>query len=119
MRKGPFAKSALAFLLLAGVAATGIAGATPAQARVVVGVGFGFGPFWGVPYPYPYPYPYAYPYPAPPPYYAPSAVYAPAADPGYGVASSTWYYCDNPRGYYPDVPQCNSGWRAVPANSVQ
>jgi hypothetical protein len=24
-----------------------------------------------------------------------------------------WYYCDNPPGYYPYVPQCPSGWRPV------
>jgi hypothetical protein len=116
MKQGLFAKSALALFVLASLVAIDIVDATPAAARVVVG----FGPFWGFPfpYPYPYPYPYAYPYPAPPPYYAPSAAYAAPADPGYGVAPSTWYYCANPRGYYPDVPQCNSGWRAVPASSV-
>jgi TatA/E family protein of Tat protein translocase len=26
-----------------------------------------------------------------------------------------WYYCDNPLGYYPYVPQCPGGWRPVPA----
>jgi hypothetical protein len=24
-----------------------------------------------------------------------------------------WYYCDNPQGYYPYVPQCPGGWRQV------
>jgi hypothetical protein len=24
-----------------------------------------------------------------------------------------WYYCDNPPGYYPYVPQCPGGWRQV------
>jgi hypothetical protein len=24
-----------------------------------------------------------------------------------------WYYCDAAKGYYPYVPQCPSGWRAV------
>jgi hypothetical protein len=28
--------------------------------------------------------------------------------------SPVWYYCDNPRGYYPSVPACATGWRAVP-----
>jgi hypothetical protein len=24
------------------------------------------------------------------------------------------YWCDNPRGYYPEVTSCPSGWRKVP-----
>ena len=24
-----------------------------------------------------------------------------------------WYYCQNPAGYYPSVPQCPSGWLQV------
>jgi len=53
---------------------------------------------------YPYPaYPYAdVPYPASPP---PTVGPAPA---------SAWYYCDNPRGYYPYVAQCSSPWQPVP-----
>lgn len=26
-----------------------------------------------------------------------------------------WYYCDNPRGYYPYVRVCPNGWQRVPA----
>jgi hypothetical protein len=26
-----------------------------------------------------------------------------------------WYYCDNPAGYYPNVPTCNGSWREVAA----
>lgn len=26
-----------------------------------------------------------------------------------------WYYCDNPPGYYPYIPNCWTPWRAVPA----
>lgn len=117
MKKGLFAKSAVAFSLLAALLSVGVVDATPARAGVVIGFGFGF-PFFGYPYPYPYP-PYAYPYPAPAPYYAPSVGYTPSLGPGYGAAPSTWYYCDNPRGYYPYVPQCYSGWHAVPATAVQ
>lgn len=44
---------------------------------------------------YPVPvYPYPDPYAAPPPVY---------------------YWCDNPRGYYPAVPACARPWRIVPA----
>lgn len=25
-----------------------------------------------------------------------------------------WYYCDSYRAYYPNVPYCPEGWRAVP-----
>ena len=73
---------------------------------------FGFGGGFGAPY-YPYayaPYPYYYP---PPVYYAPPAYYAPAPAPP--PPSPSWYYCDNPQGYYPYVPSCASGWRQVPA----
>jgi len=116
-KKRLVARSALAIF---GLVAIGIVSAAPAQARVFIG--FGFGPFWGFPFPYPYvfpPFPFAYPFPSPPPYYSPSAAWAPPVDPGYGTASSTWYYCDNPRGYYPYVRQCHTGWRAVAASSVQ
>lgn len=115
------AKSALAVCALALVGTATVAMPTPADARVFVG--FGFGPFWGYPYyPYPYPYAYPYPYPAPPVVYSPG--YAPA-DPGYApapaaaAAPATWYYCNNPPGYYPYVQQCSTGWRAVPAQPSQ
>jgi len=29
--------------------------------------------------------------------------------------TSSWYYCDNPQGYYPYVQQCPGGWKQVPA----
>ena len=29
------------------------------------------------------------------------------------MAASYWYYCQNPQGYYPYVPQCPSGWMQV------
>jgi hypothetical protein len=71
--------------------------------RVAIGIGIGrfWGPFWA---------PYAAPVVVPPPVVvtpAPSVVVPPAAPPTF------WYYCDNPRGYYPYVSQCPSGWRAV------
>lgn len=106
-----FARSALALAALAAVAATGMAGSTPAEARVFVG--FGFAPWWGYPYGYPYPY-----YPAPPVVYAPSYVPpGPAYGPGPAPAAApaTWYYCDAPAGYYPYVQHCRTEWRPVPA----
>lgn len=64
-----------------------------------------------------------YVYPYGPPVYAPAPVYvAPpiyVAPPVYvapqGPApAQSWYYCDNPQGYYPNVPSCNTPWRQVP-----
>jgi hypothetical protein len=53
----------------------------------------------GVYYFYPAP---IYPYPDP---YVPPAV---APNPTY------WFYCGNPQGYYPYVPQCSVPWQQVP-----
>jgi len=41
-------------------------------------------------------------------------VLAPAAPPYAAPPPPTWYYCDNPKGYYPSVATCTSGWRTVP-----
>ena len=30
-------------------------------------------------------------------------------------AAPMWYYCDSPKGYYPYVHSCPSGWQKVPA----
>lgn len=84
-----------------------------AQARVVVGFGF------GVPV-MPAPWYYAPPpavYAPPPVVYAPPPVYvAPPPQPTYlSQPTPNWYYCDNPKGYYPYVATCNGPWRQVPA----
>ena len=55
-------------------------------------------------------------YPYPDPYTPPVVVQVPSAPPAQPQAlPSTWYYCDRPAGYYPYVPECGSGWKAVPA----
>ncbi len=76
-------------------------------------------PLPAIPIPYYAPPPVVY---APPPvYYAagqPAPVYAPprrAAPAPVAPQAQTWYYCDNPKGYYPYVSACNAGWRQVPA----
>lgn len=54
---------------------------------------------------------YFYPapvYPYPDPYLPPTVAPPPPAAPQY------WYYCANPSGYYPYVPQCAVPWQAVP-----
>ncbi len=47
-----------------------------------------------------------YPYPQPP-----VVVVTPPAQ----VPAGSYYYCPNPSGYYPNVPQCPTGWQMVPA----
>lgn len=101
-------KAALVAAALIMAGAVGLA-STPAEARVWVGFGV------GVPYPYYYPYaPYYYP---PPVVYAPPPVYAapPAAPTALAPAPQSWYYCNNPQGYYPNVQSCPGGWQEVPA----
>ena len=98
--------------LLGGLAlAIGAGFAATAEARVFVGFGFGvplFGPWY-------YPPPYYY---APPAAYVPPVVYP--AQPAYAPPQAqTWYYCAKPRGYYPYVQNCSSGWRSVPATPPQ
>jgi hypothetical protein len=68
------------------------------------------GPTW-----YYYPQP-VYPYPNP--YEPPVAVIVqpkPATPAPPPPQPQNWYYCESARGYYPYVPSCPSGWRAVPA----
>jgi len=52
-----------------------------------------------------------YPYPDP---YLPPVIAGPAAAPP-PPGGQYWYYCRNPAGYYPYVPQCAGPWEAVPA----
>jgi hypothetical protein len=67
------------------------------------GVFIGTGPWWwGPPY---YPPPYWFDQPVffgePIEYIQPSPPY--------------WYYCEDPPGYYPYVPQCTTPWRPIPS----
>jgi hypothetical protein len=52
-----------------------------------------------------------YPYPDP---YVPPVVTAQAAPP----TAPVWYYCSNPQGYYPYVPECSLPWQPVPASAT-
>jgi hypothetical protein len=76
-----------------------------------------YGWWWiasGLWYYYPAPiYPYPDPY-VPPVVVAPPVAAAPAPAPA-APPPQYWYYCDSAGGYYPYVPACPSGWRAVPA----
>lgn len=53
-------------------------------------------------------------YPAPDYYYGP-----PPADYVGPAPQAMWYYCDAAKGYYPTIPSCPTGWRAVPATSTE
>lgn len=73
---------------------------------------YGAGSRWyGEPNYYPY-YPY-YPYYT---YYRPlPTVYVEqgAAPTDVTPAAALWYFCRNPKGYYPYVKQCTTAWRTV------
>ena len=61
-------------------------------------------PFWSA---YPYPtYPPVVVQPSPPAQVYVQPQQAPPAE-------SYWYYCENPKGYYPYVSQCPKGWMQV------
>ena len=59
-----------------------------------------------------------YPYPSP---YIPSTVVVQVPAQPVSVVQAlpppaqTWYYCNNPHGYYPYVSKCPDGWTTVPA----
>ncbi|HMA52334.1 MAG TPA: hypothetical protein VKP60_21390 [Magnetospirillaceae bacterium] len=78
------------------------------------GVGIGFYDPWWPGYYGGYPY---YPYYADPPVTViqqPMAV-APQQQVQQAQAPATYYYCDDPAGYYPYVQNCGKPWRPVPA----
>lgn len=76
-----------------------------------------YGPYWA----------YYDPYFYDPYYYGPAGYYGDDEDdagyqgmaPGGSQAGpgqpQSWYYCDNPKGYYPYITACKSQWRMVPA----
>jgi hypothetical protein len=96
-------------------------------------VGFYFGPglYWGWPYFYGWPYyGYSYGYPYVYDYAYPNYTYAYPAQPEYyvepapqGASSATtqtyWYYCTEPKGYYPYVTNCTQPWlRVLPPDAA-
>lgn len=112
--------------LTAGLALIGLGMAAalvphPAEARTFFSFGIGV-PLAPGPYYYPPPY-YGYYAPPPPVVYAPPPVvyspppvaYTPAQPTYLSQNAQSWYYCDNPRGYYPYVTSCNTAWRPVAA----
>ena len=108
-----------------GIIAGGVAMAmslapAPAMARTMVSVGIGV-PAYGWYGPPPYVYgPPAYYYAPAPVYVAPQPSYvAPAPAVQGAPPPAAWYYCDNPRGYYPYVANCNGAWQQVQPTPAQ
>lgn len=65
-------------------------------------------------------YPYTQPiYPYPDPYQPPAIVIVQpvtaAALTNQPQLAQYWYYCANPSGYYPYIPECQTDWQKVPA----
>jgi hypothetical protein len=75
--------------------------------RVYIGgyLGYPYYPYYPYPYYYPYgypSYPYSYEEPQQPLYLEPRE-------------NVEWYYCNDPKGYYPYITNCPGGWtRVVP-----
>lgn len=67
------------------------------------------GPYWGPYYWEPYPYPPVV-VTSPPQVYVQPVPQTPSPPP---PASSFWYYCEAPQGYYPYVQECPGGWQPV------
>jgi len=108
------ALAAVALVLGAGLVMVPTPASAGSHVFVNVGVPLCCGPYYYAPPP-----PVVY---YPPAYYGPPVVYAapPPAPPPPATPiepqPQTWYYCDNPKGYYPYVSDCSSGWRQVPAH---
>lgn len=87
-------------------------------------------PYYGPPvifFPWVVPFPrFYYPPPpvvVPPPIYVPPPAYVPPPSPLVVPPSAQqepayWYYCENPKGYYPYITSCPGGWmRVVPPSA--
>lgn len=86
------------------------------HSRTSIGIMFGTPSLWAGPSYYPY-YPY-YPYAPYYPYPSQTIVIQPSPttyiEKNEGAnAERYWYYCTDPKGYYPYVPKCNANWQKV------
>ena len=107
-------KKAVSIILAA--AALLLASSFPALANGHVHGSIWIGPVWGPGWWGPaYPYPYPYPYYAGPPVVIQQQQQPPTEyiAPEQPEAPSYWYFCQNPKGYYPYVKQCPGGWMKV------
>lgn len=115
-------KYLLAIALAFGFVVSGPLWADRGHSRVTFGINLGvpLGPWFYPPYsPYYYPYPPIVTVPA-----YPNIVTVPPSPPVYiekgsessgpaGPATSYWYYCTDPQGYYPYVKDCQTSWMTV------
>ncbi len=111
----------LAVLLAVALPPVAEAGNGHSNTRVYIGGSFWLGPpAWGPAYYGPGYWGPRYYYP-PPAYYAPAPVIVQPA-PQYVERTQPdadyWYYCENPRGYYPYVRTCPGGWMRVVPDTV-
>jgi len=116
IRKITFATMAALLVVTLPLAALAGHGHGHGNTRVYIGGSFWLGPpAWGPAY-----YGPGYYYP-PPPYYAPAPVIV-QQTPQYVERAQAdadyWYYCENPRGYYPYVRTCPGGWMRVVPDTV-
>jgi hypothetical protein len=94
--------------------------------RSGVDIWVGPGPYWWGPrYVYPgwaYPPPYPSTLYVPPPIVVsppPPVVYVERpAEAAASPAAGYWYWCAEPRGWYPDVGECPAGWQPVPPRAA-
>lgn len=76
--------------------------------------GRGPGIYWGGPIVMGLPlYPFGY-YPSPPAVVQQTPVYV---QPQQYEDANYWYYCENPKGYYPYINNCPAGWMKVVPNT--
>ena len=111
----------LAVLLAVALPPAAGAGNGHSNTRVYIGGSLWLGPpAWGPAYYGPGYWGPRYYYP-PPAYYAPAPVIVQPA-PQYVERTQPdadyWYYCENPRGYYPYVRSCPGGWLRVVPDTV-
>jgi hypothetical protein len=72
-----------------------------------------FWPYYSTPYPYyPYPYPYSYDYPPVTVGQSSAPLYIEQGQ-EQAAPQQYWYFCSDPKGYYPYVKQCPAGWQPV------
>jgi hypothetical protein len=76
--------------------------------------GWGPGIYWGGPVVVGLPwFPFGY-YPSPPAVIQQTPVYV---QPQQQEDAYYWYYCENPKGYYPYINNCPAGWMKVVPNA--
>lgn len=101
---------------------SGYSGGGHSHGHSNVYLGINYGGFYSPGYYGPGLYGYGYPFYYPPYYAYPPTVIVPREPPVYiqkeqprpvQPQDNSWYYCENPDGYYPYVKKCPNGWQQV------